>query len=87
MIEPEDLIFPDTTAHPSKLAIRESGALNHATADSIASKLTGLESTPVIGAFDANHLQADSCSHLSGRASAGRPASPAAAVLSVIFIG
>jgi cell filamentation protein len=57
MIEPEDLIFPDTTAHPFKLAIRESGALNHATSVSIASKLTGLESTPVIGAFDADHLQ------------------------------
>jgi cell filamentation protein len=57
MIEPEDLIFPDTTAHPSTLGIRESGALNHATADSIAQKLTGLESKPVIGAFDANHLQ------------------------------
>ncbi len=57
MIEPEDLIFPDATTHPSKLAIRESGALNQANADSIASKLAGLESTPVIGAFDANHLQ------------------------------
>ncbi len=57
MIEPEDLIFPDTTAHPSKLAIRESGALNHANANSIASKLAGLESIPVIGAFDADHLQ------------------------------
>ncbi|HEY3706367.1 MAG TPA: hypothetical protein VGL22_14995 [Terracidiphilus sp.] len=57
MIEPEDLMFPDTTAHPSKLAIRESRALNQVNADSIAYKLTGLESTPVIGAFDANHLQ------------------------------
>jgi cell filamentation protein len=57
MIEPEDLIFPDTTTHPLTLGIRESGELNHATADSIAQKLTGLESKPVIGAFDANHLQ------------------------------
>jgi cell filamentation protein len=57
MIEPEDLIFPDTTAHPSKLAIRESEALNQANVDSIASKLAVLESMPVIGAFDANHLQ------------------------------
>jgi cell filamentation protein len=57
VIEPEDLIFPDTTADPLTLGIRESGALNHATADSIAQKLTRLESKPVIGAFDANHLQ------------------------------
>jgi cell filamentation protein len=57
MIEPEDLIFPDTTAHPLTLGIRESGALNHATVGSIASKLTGLESRPVTGAFDTDHLQ------------------------------
>ena len=57
MIEPEDLIFPGTTTHQSSLFNRQSGALNHATFDSIASKLTGLESAPVIGAFDANHLQ------------------------------
>lgn len=57
MIEPEDLIFPDTTAHPAKLAIRESGTLSHPTADSIASRLTRLETAPVIGAFDASHLQ------------------------------
>ena len=56
MIEPEDLIFPDT-AQPSELAIRESEALNQANVDSIASKLAVLESMPVIGAFDANHLQ------------------------------
>ncbi len=31
--------------------------MNHTTLQSIASKLTALESTPVIGAFDANHLQ------------------------------
>ena len=87
MIEPEDLIFPDTAAHPSKLAIPESGALNHATVDSIASKLTGLESTPVIGAFDANHLQQIHARIFRGRASAGRPASRAATVFSVIFVG
>jgi cell filamentation protein len=57
MIEPEDFIFPDAAAHSAKLAIRESGALNQADVDSIAYKLTGLESSPVIGAFDANHLQ------------------------------
>jgi cell filamentation protein len=57
MIEPEDLIFPDATTHAARLAIRESGALNQANVDSIASKLAGLESIPVIGAFDANHLQ------------------------------
>ncbi len=51
MIEPEDLIFPDVTALP------KSGALNRATVDLIASKLTGLESAPVIGVFDADHLQ------------------------------
>ena len=87
MIEPEDLMFPDTTTHPSKLAIRESGALNHATADSIASKLTGLESTPVIGAFDANHLQQIHARIFQGRASRRRPTSPAATILSVIFVG
>ena len=57
MIEPEDLIFPDTAAHLFNRAIPEPGVLSHAKADSIASKLAGLESTPVIGAFDANHLQ------------------------------
>jgi cell filamentation protein len=57
MIEPEDLIFPDAITNPAKIAIRESGALNQANVDSIASKLAGLESMPVIGAFDANHLQ------------------------------
>jgi cell filamentation protein len=57
MIEPEDLIFPDAITNPAKISIRESGALNQANVDSIASKLAGLESMPVIGAFDANHLQ------------------------------
>lgn len=57
MIEPEDLIFPDTTAHPFTRAIPEPGALSHATLDSIVSRLTRLESAPVIGGFDANHLQ------------------------------
>jgi len=57
VIEPEDLIFPDTAAHLFNRAIPEPGVLSHAKADSIASKLAGLESTPVIGAFDANHLQ------------------------------
>jgi cell filamentation protein len=51
VIEPEDLIFPDVTALP------KSGTLNRATVDLIASKLTGLESAPVIGVFDADHLQ------------------------------
>jgi cell filamentation protein len=57
VIEPEDLIFPDTTAHSFKRAIPELGALSHTTADSIASRLTRLETAPVIGAFDASHLQ------------------------------
>jgi cell filamentation protein len=57
MIEPEDFIFPDTTANPANIAVREGGALNQANVDSIAYKLAGLESMPVIGAFDANHLQ------------------------------
>ena len=57
MIEPEDIIFPDTATHQPGPLIPELRALNHATADSIASKLTGLESAPVIGGFDANHLQ------------------------------
>jgi cell filamentation protein len=57
VIEPEDLIFPDTTAHSFKRAIPEPGALSHATADSIATRFTRLETAPVIGAFDASHLQ------------------------------
>jgi fido (protein-threonine AMPylation protein) len=44
-------MFPETPAHPSKFATSEP-ALH-----SIVSKLKGLESAPVIGAFDANHLQ------------------------------
>lgn len=51
MIEPEDLIFPDTATYSSKFATSESAM--HA----VASKLNGLEAAPVIGAFDANHLQ------------------------------
>jgi cell filamentation protein len=57
VIEPEDLIPPDTTTHSFKRAILEPGALSHATADSIASRLTRLEAAPVIGAFDGSHLQ------------------------------
>jgi cell filamentation protein len=57
VIEPEDLTFPDTSTHQPGLLIPESRELNQATVDSIASKLTGLESAPVIGGFDANHLQ------------------------------
>ncbi len=51
MIEPEDLIFPDTATHPSKFVTSESAV------HSVPSRLKGLESMPVIGAFDANHLQ------------------------------
>lgn len=57
MIEPEELIFPDTAAPRSSFATAESGAMNHANLQSIASKCAGLESSPVVGAFDANHLQ------------------------------
>ena len=57
MIEPEDLIFPDTATDRPEFTISASGVVNHTTLQSIASKLTALESTPVIGAFDANHLQ------------------------------
>jgi fido (protein-threonine AMPylation protein) len=51
LIEPEDLIFPETAPHPSTFVTSESAM------HSIVSKLKALESTPVIGAFDANHLQ------------------------------
>lgn len=57
MIEPEDLIFPESTARRPEFAISASGAVNRTTLHSIASKLSALESAPVIGAFDANHLQ------------------------------
>lgn len=51
MIEPEDLIFPDSTTFSSKSVTSESAL------QSIVYKLKGLESAPVIGAFDASHLQ------------------------------
>jgi fido (protein-threonine AMPylation protein) len=51
VIEPEDLIIPDNATHPSKLLTSNSAM------HSIVSELKALESTPVIGAFDANHLQ------------------------------
>jgi fido (protein-threonine AMPylation protein) len=51
VIEPEDLMFSDTATNPSKFVTSES------TAHSVVSKLKALESAPVIGAFDANHLQ------------------------------
>jgi cell filamentation protein len=57
VIEPEDLLISDTAAHRSEFAISALKVVNHTTLQSIASKLTELESTPVIGAFDANHLQ------------------------------
>jgi cell filamentation protein len=58
VIEPEDLIFPETTARLFNRAIPESGALSRAPVESIVSRLTRLETAPVIGAFDATHLQA-----------------------------
>lgn len=75
MIEPEDLIFPDTATHPSKFVTSE------AAVHSIVSKLKALEFTPVIGAFDANHLQQiharifDDALPLAGKLRAPRPSS------------
>jgi fido (protein-threonine AMPylation protein) len=57
VIEPEDLTVPDVPIRRSEFAISESGAVNHSTPHSIAINLMALESKPVIGAFDANHLQ------------------------------
>jgi len=51
VIEPEDLMLPDAAMHSSKFATSESALY------SIVTKLKGLEFAPVIGAFDASHLQ------------------------------
>lgn len=57
MIEPEDLMIPGTATDRSEFALSAPGAVNQTTLRPIAANLSALESAPVIGAFDANHLQ------------------------------
>ncbi|UWZ85109.1 hypothetical protein [Occallatibacter riparius] len=57
MIEPEDLMIPETATHRSEFALSAPGTVNQTTLRSIAANLLAMESAPVIGAFDANHLQ------------------------------
>lgn len=57
MIEPEDLMVPGNSSIHNRLAINVPGALDPAKAETIAARLSQLESRPVIGAYDAIHLQ------------------------------
>lgn len=57
MIEPEDLVIPGNLSIHNRLAIDAPGALDQATAEIIAVRLSQLESRPVVGAYDAIHLQ------------------------------
>lgn len=57
MIEPEDLILPGNASIHNRLAIDASGAFDQATAEIIIVRLSQLESGPVVGTYDAVHLQ------------------------------
>jgi cell filamentation protein len=57
MIEPEDLIIPGNSSIHNRLAINVPGAFDQATAEILAARLAQLEFKPVIGAYDAVHLQ------------------------------
>ena len=57
MIEPDDLIVPGNPSIHNRLAIEAPAALDRATAEMIAIRFSQLESRPVVGAYDASHLQ------------------------------
>jgi cell filamentation protein len=57
LIEPEDLIIPGNLSIHNRLAIDAPGAFDQATAEIIAVRVSQLESRPVVGAYDAIHLQ------------------------------
>lgn len=57
MIEPEDLMIPGNPSIHDPLVIHIPGALDRATAEVIAVRLSQLEVKPVIGAYDTIHLQ------------------------------
>ena len=57
MIEPEDLIIPGNISIQNRLAIDAPGGFDRATVQTVAVRLSQLESKPVLGAYDAIHLQ------------------------------
>lgn len=57
MIEPEDLTVPVNGSFHNRLAINVPGAFDPAKAETIAARLSQLELRPVVGAYDAIHLQ------------------------------
>ena len=57
MIEPEDLIIPGNLSIHNRIAIDAPGAFDQATAEIIAVRLSQLEYKPVVGTYDAIHLQ------------------------------
>jgi cell filamentation protein len=57
LIEPEDLIIPGNISIHNRLAIDAPDAFDRATAEIIAVRMSQLESRPVVGAYDAIHLQ------------------------------
>lgn len=57
MIEPEDLIVPGNAPIHNRPVIDTPGTFDRAKAEIITVRLSQLESKPVIGAYDATHLQ------------------------------
>jgi cell filamentation protein len=57
LTEPEDLIVPGNLSIHNRLAIEAPAAFDRTKAEIIAARLSQLESRPVVGAYDATHLQ------------------------------
>src|SRR5947207_3218306 len=57
LIEPEDLVIPGNFSIHNRLAIDAPGGFDRAAAETIAVRLSQLESRPVVGAYDAVHIQ------------------------------
>jgi cell filamentation protein len=57
LIDPDDLIILGNPSIHNRLAVDAPGGLDGATVEAIALRLSQLESKPVVGAYDAIHLQ------------------------------
>jgi cell filamentation protein len=57
LIEPDDLIIPGEFSIHNRLATSVPGAIDRGTVEIIAVRMSQLESRPVVGAYDAIHLQ------------------------------
>lgn len=57
MIEPEDFMIPGISDLHNRRTINVPSALDHAAAETVAVRLSELQSRPVPGAYDSSHLQ------------------------------